>query len=181
MDILTPLITAGAAVLAVIIGNRLNYTRSYNEKIWDLKRPAYGLILSELGEVESICDNADEYIGQDSNRYFQTIEQKDNAEISKHFQAISKRIADDYLILSVEFHALYDEFSKALATDPYDHIDASEAHEAFAAAVRKYRPLLIKLCRFEIAVGERSSIFRHLGRAPFLLRLRWNAFWRDTL
>ena len=49
MDILTPLITAGAAVLAVIIGNKLSYTRSYNEKIWDLKRPAYGLILRPSG------------------------------------------------------------------------------------------------------------------------------------
>ncbi len=53
MDILTPLITAGAAVLAVIVGNKLSYTRSYNEKIWALKRPAYGLILSELGEIEA--------------------------------------------------------------------------------------------------------------------------------
>jgi len=181
MDILTPLITAGAAVLAVIIGNRLSYTRFYNEKIWDLKRPAYGLILSELGEIESICDNADEYIGQDSGRYFETVEQKDNTEIAKHFQAINKRIADDYLILSVEFHALYDEFRKAMGTDPYDFIDPLRDHEIFATAVRKYRPLLIKLCRFEIAIGVRSSISRVLGRAPFLLRLRWNAFWRDTL
>ena len=70
MDILTPLITAGAAVLAVIVGNKLSYTRSYNEKIWDLKRPAYGLILSELGEIEGICDSADEYIDQELRTLF---------------------------------------------------------------------------------------------------------------
>jgi hypothetical protein len=181
VDILTPLITAGAAVLAVIIGNRLSYTRSYNEKIWDLKRPAYGLVLSELGEIESICDSADEYIDQDSERYFETAEQKDNTKIAKHFETINKRIADDYLILSVEFHTLYDEFRKAMSTDPYDYSDPSEDHEVFATAVRKYRPLLIKLCRSEIAIGERWSIFRLLGGAPFLLlRLRWNAFWRYT-
>jgi hypothetical protein len=101
-DILTPLITAGAAVLAVIIGNKLSYTRSYNEKIWDLRRLAYSLILSELGEVESVCNNADEYIAENSYRYFETIEQKDNAKIAQHFELINKRIAQDYLILSRE-------------------------------------------------------------------------------
>ena len=158
MDILTPLITAGAAVLAVIIGNRLSYTQSYDEKIWDLRRPAYGLILSELGGIESICDNADEYIAQDSDRYFETVEQKDNDKIAKHFEAINKRIADDYLILSDEFHALYDEFRKAMSTDPYNY-DPPEDHEVFATAVRKYRPRLIKLARSEMAVRKRWSIF----------------------
>lgn len=152
-QIITPIITAGAAVLAVVIGNRLSYSRSYREKLWDLRRPAYGLVLSELAAIELICDNADEYISQDSDRYFmgeERLEQKDNEKIGTHFNVITKRMADDYLIFSESFIALYDEMSKAMSGDPYD-FDPPQDHERFANAIRKYRPLLISLARTEMA------------------------------
>ena len=60
--IITAIITASATVFAVVIANRLSYVRTYKEKLWDLKRPAYGLILSELAAIEQICNSADEYI-----------------------------------------------------------------------------------------------------------------------
>jgi hypothetical protein len=159
---LTPVITAGAAVLAVIIGNRLSYARTYKEKLWDLKRPAYGTILSELAAIEQICDSADRYIEEDSDRYFETIEQKHNVKIFQHFGVINKRIADDYLILSEEFIALYVELTKEMSGDP-NNTDPPEDHEKFAAAIRKYRPLLIDLARSEMTLRKKMALFIDLG------------------
>jgi hypothetical protein len=51
-------------VVAVVIGSRLTYARSSKEKIWDLRRAAYSVILSELAAIERICDDADEYIAE---------------------------------------------------------------------------------------------------------------------
>jgi hypothetical protein len=155
---MTPIITAGAAVLAVVIGNRLSYARTYKEKLWDLKRPAYGSILSELAAIEQICDSADRYIEQDSDRYFETIAQKHTAKLFRHFEVINKRIADDYLIMSENFIALYDELSKKMSADSED-IDPPEDHEIFAAAIRKYRALLINLARSEMTIRKKWPFF----------------------
>ncbi|HUZ32611.1 MAG TPA: hypothetical protein VMV19_11015 [Xanthobacteraceae bacterium] len=144
------ILTVGGTIVGVIIANRMGHSRSYKTKIWDLRRPAYGLILSELGFIERICDNADEYIAEDQDRYFATVEQKDNAEIARHMAIIRKRFAEDYLILSSDFISLYGSLQKEMASDPYNSVPP-EAHEAFSAAVRKFRPLLIALAKAEIA------------------------------
>jgi hypothetical protein len=156
--IITAITTASATVLAVVIANRLSYARTYKEKLWDLKRPAYGLILSELAAIEQICNTADEYIQENQDRYFESVAEKHNAKIAKHFEAINKRIADDYLIMSEDFNALYDELMKKMAGDPFND-DTSEEHQKFTAAVRKYRPLLIALARSEMILPKRWLLF----------------------
>jgi|HubBroStandDraft_6_1064221.scaffolds.fasta_scaffold666551_2 hypothetical protein len=156
------IVTAIAAVVAVVIANRLSYGRSNKEKLWDLRRQAYGLILSELSEVEQICDSADEYIQQDEDRYFESVDQKDNFAIAKHMEAINRRIADDYLILSDAFISMYGELKKEMSGDPYNDTPPEE-HEKFSTAVRKYRPLLIALARGEMTVRNRWWSFAFLS------------------
>ena len=161
------IITGVATVVAVVIANRLSYGRTNKEKVWDLRRQAYGLILSELGAIEQICDTADEYISEDEDRYFDGLDQKHNKEIAEHMGAIRKRVADDYLILSDAFIALYDELLKEMSGDPYNDI-SSEAHDTFCAAIRKHRPLLGALARSEMAIQKKCwSSFR---RSP----VRWS-------
>jgi hypothetical protein len=157
--IITALITAGATVLAVILANRLGYARSYKEKLWDLQLPAYGRVLSELTAIEQICDSADEYIDQDEDRYFESVEQKDNAKIADHFKIIDQRMADDYLIFSDNFIALFDEMKKEMAGDPYDY-DPPADHKKFAAAIRQYRPRLIALAKGEITIRGKRPFWR---------------------
>jgi hypothetical protein len=148
------IITGIATVIAVVIANRLSYARTYKEKLWDLKRPAYGSILSELAAIEQICDSADRYIDEDSDRYFEIIEPKHNVKIFEHFRVINSRMSDDYLILSEKFIALYDELTKEMAADPND-IDPPQDFETFETAIRKYRPLLLNLARNEITIGKK--------------------------
>jgi len=151
VTIIAAIVTVVGTIAGVVIANRLTSTRSFKEKVWEIRREAYGLILSELVMIERICDSADEHIEEDHDRYFETVEQKDTARINKHWKAIDKRIADDYLILSDEFIALFDEMRKAMATNPYDH-DPPEEHATFSTAIRKYRPRLIALAKGEMTI-----------------------------
>lgn len=158
---ITPLITAAAAVLAVIIGNRLSYARTYKEKIWDLRRQTYGIILSGLAAVEQICEAADQYIDERGYEEYWNNKARvrhDN-EISNHMGAIRSRYSDDYLILSDAFIALYDEMSKEMTGDPYND-SPPDQHETFSSAIKKYRPLLSALARSEMTVPEKWSFFR---------------------
>jgi len=148
------IVTAIATVVAVVVANRLSYGRSNKEKLWDLRRQTYGLVLAELGEVEQICDGADEYIQQDEGRYFESVSQNYDAEIAKHMAAIRRRFADDYLILSEPFIALYEEFTREMSGDPYNDLPP-ERHEKFASALRKYRPLLAALAREEMTIRNK--------------------------
>jgi hypothetical protein len=147
-------ITAIATMVAVVIANWLSSGHSNKEKLWDLRRQAYGLILSELAEIERICDSADEYIQEDKYRYFETVSQSDNEKVAKHMGAISQRIADDYLILSDAFIALYSKLKVDMTGDPYND-GPPEKHEKFASALRRYRPLLVALAREEMTMRKR--------------------------
>jgi hypothetical protein len=77
-------VTAIATMVAVVIANWLSFGHSNKEKLWDLRRQAYGLILSEFAEIEQICDSANEYIQEDAYRYFETVSQIDNEKVAKH-------------------------------------------------------------------------------------------------
>jgi hypothetical protein len=158
---LTPIITAGAAVLAVVIGNRLSYARTYKEKIWDLRRQTYGVILSELAAVERICDDADGYISERGYEEYwnNKARERHDAEIANHMGIIQRRFSDDYLILSDAFIGLHDKLMKEMASDPYNALPPDE-HETFSEAIRKYRPLLTTLARNEMKIQKKWSFFR---------------------
>jgi hypothetical protein len=149
------IITGIATVVAVVIANRLSYGRTNREKLWDLRRQSYGFILSELGSIEQICDIADEYISEGGEqRYFEGQDQLHNEKIHMHMNAMRKRFADDYLILSDTFIALYEKLSKEMSSDPYNSTP-SDDHDIFSAAIRKYRPLLTTLARSEMMIHNR--------------------------
>jgi hypothetical protein len=114
------LITEIATVVAVVIANRLAFTRSAKEKLLDLKRPAYGSILFELGEAEGICDDADEYIDHRGfHEYFaDKAYQRHNAEIRSHMDSVRNRVSADYLILSNNFIETYRELMHDIQPNP---------------------------------------------------------------
>jgi hypothetical protein len=104
--------------------------------------------------------NRRRYASEDEGRYFDGLDQKHNKEIAEHMDAIRKRVADGYLIISDAFIRLNDELLKEMSGDPYNDT-ASEAHDTFCAAIRKYRPILRALARREMTIQrKRWLIFR---------------------
>jgi hypothetical protein len=79
--IITTLLSICGTVAGVILGSRLSYRQSFKEKIWDLRRVAYGVILSELAAIEHICASADEYINEAAMR--RTLIQKVARDLTK--------------------------------------------------------------------------------------------------
>jgi hypothetical protein len=55
-NIVTAVITTATTLAAVVVTNWLSYWRSNRERLWELRREIYGMILSELAAVEHICD-----------------------------------------------------------------------------------------------------------------------------
>jgi hypothetical protein len=152
------IITGIATVLAVVIANKLTYSRSSKQRLWDLRREAYGSILSELARAERVCDHADQYIEQDEMRYFESKQSNaDSAEIGEHMTAARKRFSDDYLILSDVFISMYEQFTDELrAGDPNDL--PPEEHEHFATILRKNRLRLMAQARIEMSVRKGWSL-----------------------
>jgi hypothetical protein len=158
--IITALIALIGPIAGVIIGNRLAHTRSSRQRLWDLQRPAYGQILSGLGDVERICDDADEYISERGfHDYFDNpAHERHNDEIAKLMASVRRRFSDDYLILSDDFISIFNELTNEMATDP--NSSPEEDHDNFAKAIRKYRPRLLTVARAEMTIQGRSSFTR---------------------
>ena len=51
LTVVAAVVTVVGTIVGVVIANRMTASRSYNEKIWELRRSAYGFILAELGAV----------------------------------------------------------------------------------------------------------------------------------
>jgi hypothetical protein len=145
------IVTAVATVLAVMVANHLSYRKSNRERLWDLRRAAYGLMLSELAAVERICDGIDEAVAERSfEAYWETKGRtRDDAEITERMGKVHQRYSDDYLIISDEFIKVFDKFLGNGRADPYVS-SPPEEHEAFSAAIRKYRPRLMGIARNEM-------------------------------
>jgi hypothetical protein len=138
--------------LSAVVTNRLNAERSNREKFWELRRAAYGSILTELAAVEAILATADEYMAEDEYRYFDgTVAGTHNELIAAHMKVVRRTYTDNYLICSDEFIALFEGFLLELeGSDPND--GPSESHERFCLAVRAARPKLLQQGRREMPV-----------------------------
>lgn len=153
-NVVTGLITGGFAVAAVIISNQLTFRRGYREKLWDLRRTAYGEILSALSQVENVFDIAALYIEENAQRYFEG----EGGHYERHQQRVSesmsiarKRFSNDYLVLSQNFIVLFEQMEKrlsAISEDPDLTPDLS--HSEFGEAIRKHRAPLLDVARNEI-------------------------------
>lgn len=155
------IVTAIATVISVVIANRLSSSQSGQAKLWDFRRQAYGVILSELASVERLCSVADEYIAEDASRYYQSdTRDRHDQKISEHMKTLRQRFSDDYLILSDAFIALFEAFTAELAAGLPDDV-FPEDHRLFSEAVRKYRPLLLTQARKEMATRRWRWILAH--------------------
>ncbi len=158
------LITPTVSLVAIILASRLAYTRSTKEKLIDLRRQAYRVILSELEKVETICGIMDDYIQHDDERYFEEeISSTHNRQISEHIKIAHDRFTDDYIIMSDKFIKLFEGFLLDLGNDDPNMIPP-ERHDHFANALRKGRPLLLAQARAEMPYS-RSVWSRLRGKA----------------
>jgi hypothetical protein len=156
------ILTSIGTVIGVVVANWLTYHRSNREKVWDLRRQAYGVILSELAAAERICDSADEYIQENVFRYFESeVGRTHDNEILKDLTVARQRVSDDYLILSEAFIALYAQFDIEKSGDPYNG-NPPENHDRFAQALRKNRKLLLAQARSEM--NETNKGLRRIQR-----------------
>ena len=171
-------VTAIATVISVVVANRLSFSQSGKAKLWDLRRQAFGAILSELASVERLCDVADSYIRENAYGYFHSETRTEHdTRIVEHIKTARQRFSDDYLIVSDAFIGLFEAFTTELEAGPPDDIFPLD-HEHFAALVRKHRPLLLAQGRSEMAFRRRLRDwlpgFRHT-RIPLFraARLMW--------
>src|SRR5688572_27076503 len=104
------IVTAVATVIAVVIANRLTFSRTNKEKLWDLRRQAYGVILTELAAIERVYVEVDGFIEMHGEEeYFQSEQLHDDSKIiAEHLTKANNRFADDYLIMSAEFIQIYE-------------------------------------------------------------------------
>jgi len=163
------LVTAAATVVCVVIANILTLKRSSREKTWDLRRQAYGAILSALATVKRICHSAEEYIQEDEMRYFDSDHfPRHNSEIAEQLSIARRRFSDDYLVFSDEFVALFEKFTRALSGGDL-FASPPEEQDHFVAVLREYRPLLLSKARSEINVDGRwtNSAASLFGRLNF--------------
>jgi hypothetical protein len=147
--------TSGATV--VVLNHVFTSRRSYDEKIWELRRTAYGTILVELAEVENVLGYVDEYIQRNSEEWYfnNDISGKHTSIIAEHMRIIRKLYTDNYLILSDRFIYLFERFLRALDESNNPNLSPPEEREIFAAAVRAARPKLLQQARSEIPLrGE---------------------------
>jgi hypothetical protein len=161
--IVTAITTLASGGISAIITNALNVRRSTQEKLWELRRVAYGSILAEMRSVEYVLDAAEEHIQEDEMRYFHgEISNRHNETISGHMSVVRKSYMDNYLILS---DAFISEFEVLLGSldDRNPNLDPSEAHEQFASAVRAARPKLLRQARTEMPV--RLSLWQQVCRS----------------
>jgi hypothetical protein len=160
MDILGNLITVFGTLSGIVVGGWLAAGRTYEEKIWDIRRQAYGVILSEIAMVNRIAGYAQEMMAQDSHRYFDSTARATNdAKCGEHLTKATQRFADDYLALSDAFIAIFEQLESEISSgDPNE--SWPEEEERFADAIKKARPLL--------TVQARSEVNKPPGR-----RFRW--------
>jgi hypothetical protein len=153
MDIILPTIPPMLyVIIGAIITYMLNVRRSTHEKLWELRRVAYGSILAEMKYVEYVLDSADEYIKKDEMRYFagQAFIHH-NAAIGKHMLTVRKNYMDNYLILSEKFISEFDLLLNYLDST-YPDFDPQEEHTHFASAIRAAQPKLLRQARSEMPV-----------------------------
>jgi hypothetical protein len=143
MEFVGNIITGIMTLVGVFIGSRLSYGRSIKEKLWDVRREAYGGMLSELAEVDRITKGADvwmatmgagEYLNSDSS-------QQDRKKIRNHMSVVWRKYSDDHLVMSDEFIRIFESFISKF--DEGDPNDASYAlHLQKRKIITEHRALL---------------------------------------
>ena len=138
-------------IVGAVLGNRLTYSRSTKEKLWDLRRQSYGVILSELAAADRIIRGANEYIASGTGGdYFESEYFADDIKkIGEHMRVAHARFSDDYLIFSDEFVRIFEAFlGERDDADP--NVAGHNEHLRRRSVITKYRPLLLAQARSEM-------------------------------
>lgn len=136
----------------ILLGSWLTSGRTQKEKLWDLRRAAYGVILSQIGLINRIYSLGNEIISHtDEHSYFESSARREHEErIAKHWSTARSRFEDDYLVLSDEFIAA---FEKIISDREHDNPNEGwdEERERFENSIREAIPLLMAQARHEVA------------------------------
>jgi hypothetical protein len=151
----TGIVTGIVTVIGVWLTSQLGYRRSTKEKFWDVRREAYGAILSELAEIDRITKGADVWMAtMGTGEYYADgrIDQ-DKVKIGEHMKVVWKRYSDDHLIMSNEFVSLFENF-----ISEFDNVDPNDAthstHLRGRKIVTRYRALLLAQARSEMEINQ---------------------------
>jgi hypothetical protein len=145
------ILTAAATVVAVVIANRLTFSRTNKERLWDLRRQAYGVIVTEFAAMERVYVEIDGFIGMHGEEaYFRDEQMFDDGKVlAAHMSEANSRFADDYLVLSDQFIQIYEQMLDEIHnTDP--NVAGMEGRKAVSVAVRAARPKLLAQARSEM-------------------------------
>ena len=166
-DILaTFIVSTGTALLSGVtvayFTNKFSARRSTEEKIWELRRATYGLILAELAAAELILEELDRYILLNPASNPNDILNGFHIRPGFHLNTARKAYTDSYLILSDCFIKLFEGF--LLSFDNVDDLSPSEEYKIFSAAIREGRPKLLQQARSEMPLrgGVRDGVRRRM-------------------
>ncbi len=143
-----------SGVSSAWVTSQLTASRSTNEKLWELRRAAYGKILAALADSERILDNADKFIDEDLNRFFNSEEYLNHKEaLRARLTIIRNEVTDNYLILSDDFIVLIERFySKMDAGDP--NMLPPDLYKSVSSLIRRTRPKLFEQGRNEMPLRQ---------------------------
>jgi hypothetical protein len=128
-DILvTFIVSTGTALLSGVTVAYFTHVfstrRSTEEKIWELRRASYGLILTELAAAESVLEELDRHILLDAASITNDVPNAYNRRTGTHLESARKAYTDSYLILSDCFIDLFEGF--LLSFDNVDDLSPSK-------------------------------------------------------
>jgi hypothetical protein len=150
-------------VLAAVVASLMTARSSGKEKMWEVRRQAYGAILSELLAAERLYRVADKFIAQDEMRYFSSDDYHSHrGAIAQYMDGARQRYSDDYLILSDGFAREFDQLlADYEAWEPNE--DPPEEFERLAHGLRRRRATLLRIGRGEVTVPRQAGWRRLLA------------------
>jgi len=155
MGIPENLVTVLGTLFGALLGAWLSAGHTHREKVWDLRREAYGVILSEIAMVNRIMSRVVEALKENPHGYFDSPSRPaDEARVSEHLKKARQRFADDYLVLSDQFISIFEQMETDISSD--DPNDGwLEDQERLAKAINQAHPLLTAQARNEVTKPAR--------------------------
>lgn len=142
-----------SGIIGVVVGHMLNRGHSHKEKVKDLRRSAYGVILSELSAAQPFYAAAADGIAEDVHWYHGSdLWPRHAKQIREHMASARQCFEREYLVLSDEFIARYEKMLHDIAaaddeTHPFGNVEED------GEIARGARLDLMKIARAE--VGDR--------------------------
>lgn len=151
LSVISNMVAPLSGIIGVVVGHVLSRGHNRKEKIRDLRRAAYGAILSELSAAQPFYDAAADRIAEDPH-YYHSSDAWDRhyRQINDHMVSARNCFEREYLTLSEAFIDRYEAMmlQKAHArdeADPFANV------EAYGAITRSARIDLMKIARNEVA------------------------------